>query len=346
MPAYFDTGFTVRRPSWHGQEMLLDDYPVDWADARVKAGLQWEPRLVRPFTRTCVDPTCPIPDACDHDTLSFEPADNFRLSTRDDTGAVLGMVSPSYHPITHRAMGEIIESLLDVRVGAKVKFETAGSVRGGAAVWALAYLDEPHLLGGQDDTDTYPFLALLNSHDGRVACKAVNTSVRVVCWNTYSAASLEGARTGREFTFRHTARVMERIEEAKLAVRGMRDEASKVNELLADLLGLSLTAHEDGERAVLNHFTDEFIALPPGDVVSDRVRDNVERARAAFRSIYLDSPTTAAHRGTALGLVDAAVEYLDHVRTYKSEDTYVTRTLLRPEPLKARAVKLARKVCA
>src|SRR5215218_6737379 len=53
MPAYFDTGFSVRQPMWHGQGIVLDEYPVDWADARRKAGLTWEP-IVRP-TYTVVD---------------------------------------------------------------------------------------------------------------------------------------------------------------------------------------------------------------------------------------------------------------------------------------------------
>jgi hypothetical protein len=43
-------------------------------------------------------------------------------------------------------------------------------------------------------------------------------------------------------------------------------------------------------------------------------------------------------------LVQAAGEYLDHVRRYRNCDSHITRTLLKPEPLKAKAVQLAREV--
>ena len=49
MPAYFDTGFSVREPMWHGEGLVLDEYPTDWNDARIKSGLTWEPALTRAF---------------------------------------------------------------------------------------------------------------------------------------------------------------------------------------------------------------------------------------------------------------------------------------------------------
>jgi len=100
------------------------------------------------------------------------------------------------------------------------------------------------------------------------------------------------------------------------------------------------------DEMVLNHFLADFIPEPPAEVVSPRVRNNIDVARRAFKLIYLDSPTCDAHRGTALGLLDASVEYLDHVRGYRNRDTYMGRTLLRPEPLKAKAVSLIREHCA
>jgi hypothetical protein len=96
---------------------------------------------------------------------------------------------------------------------------------------------------------------------------------------------------------------------------------------------------------MFNHFLADFIPEPPAEIVSYRVRGNIERARKVFSHLYLDSVTTEAHRGTALGLIDASVEYLDHVRGYRNRDTLLGRTLLRTEPLKARALTLVREVC-
>lgn len=362
MPAYFDTGFSVRQPMWHGEGIVLDDYPVDWQDAREKAGLLWEPAVrpawQLPTTIGCADcnkqlgthhePTCPLHSDTDDNLVTpldvdaqafvkaITPLPDHKLIVRNDNEHVLGVVGEGYELVDHSEMGSILESILGLD---NVKFETAGSCRDGAQVWALAYLDEPYTIVG-DDSETFPFLALLNSHDGSGACKVVATQVRVVCWNTYRAAEMEGERHGRQFTFRHTAGIHDRIEEAKAALRGVRDEAAEWDALSRELFGMPVTDE------AFNHFLADFIPDPVGDVVSDRVRNNVEKARKMFKHLYLDSPTGEAHRGTALGLVDASVEYLDHLRGYRNTDTYMGRTLLRPEPLKAKAVSLVRQVCA
>lgn len=342
MPAYFDTGFSVRQPMWHGEGLVLDDYPIDWADAREKAGLLWEPVESPLYVARTID-AAELDAALDSGSVKVrrygdkveimeQVAD--KAIVRNDTKKVLGTVGAGFELVLHQEMGEILESVLGAD---NVKFETAGSCKDGAQVWALAYIDEPYEIVG-DDTQTFPFLALLNSHDGSGACKLTLTQVRVVCWNTYNAASLEGDKHGRQYSFRHTAGVHDRIEEAKDALKGLRNEIGEWQELATELFGLKV------DDVQFQHFVQNFIPEPVADVVSDRVRNNVDTARKAFKTLYLDSPTTASHRGTALGLVDASVEYLDHVRAYRNSDTYLGRTLLRPEPLKARAMKLAREV--
>lgn len=333
MPAYFDTGFSVREPMWHGEGLVLDEYPADWTEARRLAGLEWEP-VARPLA---VEVTAPEITEDGVTPATYQTLDSHQAITRSDTGAILGVVSDGYQIVDHGVMGEILDALVGSGDGT-VKFETAGSCRGGAQVWALAYLDEPYEVVG-DDSQTYPFLALLNSHDGTGACKVVSTQVRVVCWNTYRAAEMEGERTGRTFTFRHTGKVMDRIADAKAALAGLRQDAHDWQALAADLFAVRAT-----DRAV-DVFLSEFIPEPVEDVISDRVRANIAEARKRFRSIYDTSVTTEAHRGTALGLVDSAVEYLDHARTFRSRDTYMGRTLLRPEPLKQNLVRLSLDAC-
>ena len=57
---------------------------------------------------------------------------------RSDSGLHLGSVTDQFTPVTHAVMGEVMEAMVESTVG--VKFETAGSIRGGRQVWALAYL--------------------------------------------------------------------------------------------------------------------------------------------------------------------------------------------------------------
>jgi hypothetical protein len=159
--------------------------------------------------------------------------------------------------------------------------------------------------------------------------------VRVVCWNTYRAAELQGERSGQQYTFRHVGDVRDRVEDAKLAIRGVRTAQAEWVALAEQLAGFKVDA-----KAVAN-FVTSFIPEPVEAIVSDRVRANVVAARAALTTIITDEPTCDGHRGTALGLVDGAVEYLDHVRAFRSRDTLMNRTLLRPEPMKSKLVALA-----
>lgn len=341
MPAYFDTGFSVREPMWHGMGNVLDDYPTDWAEARTFAGLDWEPELRPMVEARCGDcggvltseaielGHCSV---CLSTAVKVELVEGERRVIRSDSGLHLGSVTDQFTPVTHDQMGEVMEALSDTSDA--VRFETAGSIRDGRQVWALAYLDEPVQIAG-DDSPTLPFLALLNSHDGTGAMKVLPTSVRVVCWNTYRAAELQGEQHGQQFTFRHVGNVTERLEDAKDAIRNVRKAHHEWVELAEQL-----ARFEVDERGVLD-FVSMFIPEPVEDVTSDRVKNNIANARGSLLNIINHSPTCDGHRGTALGLVDAGVEYLDHVRAFRSKDTLMNRTLLRPEPMKARLVELA-----
>ena len=63
------------------------------------------------------------------------------------------------------------------------------------------------------------------------------------------------------------------------------------------------------------------------------------------RLLFQSTPTEQV-AGTAYGLIQAAGEYLDHVRTARTWETRLNRTLMRPEPLKHRALTLVREITA
>ena len=224
-------------------------------------------------------------------------------------------------------MGEIIEAVL-AQPG--VKWETAGVLDGGKAVWCLALLDEPITLPGMS-RPTLPYLAITNRHDGTAACALRATAVRIVCANTFRAAELEGERTGTTFSFVHKSGWRNRIDEARKAVTGARAEMRRYAELASELLAIPVSP---AQREL---FITEFIPKPPDGLITDRVARNVDEARPALRMIF-ESKTTEQVAHTAYGLVQAAGEYLDHVRGARSWETRLNRTLIRPEPLKHRAL--------
>lgn len=334
MAANFDTGMFVRQPAWHGQGHVADRHPADWSEARQWAGLDWEPVEAPNFgyhgLRADGTVTHRPDEAVSGDYFADE---GHKRIVRDDTGALLAAVHSQYTLITHAEMGSVVDAILDQP---SVRYDTAGSLAGGRSVWALVLLDEPVVLPG-DISQTFPYLALLNRHDGTGAFRALSTSVRVVCANTFSAAEAQGEGSGTVFTFRHSASWRSHVEEARETIRGLRADFGRYVELASDLARTPVT---EAQRAA---FISEFIPMPPETMISDRVVANVDLARTQIREI-LASPTTEAIAGTALGLVQAAGEWADHYRATRSLDGRYPRQLLRPEKLKTSAVRIVREV--
>jgi phage/plasmid-like protein (TIGR03299 family) len=324
MPANVESMFSVRQMPWHREGTILADYPGDWDEARKLAGLGWDPIATEVYALTDLDAD---------GTPRYEPIDGWKVIARSDNGAVLSINKDSYTVIGHGEMGEIVDAVL---AQPNVRWETAGVLDGGRAVWCLVLLDEPVSLPG-DDSPTLPYLAITNRHDGTAACALRATAVRIVCANTFRAAELEGERTGATFSFIHKSSWRTRIEEARQAVTGTRAEIRRYTELAKELLAIPVT------RVQRELFVTEFIPMPPQGLITDRVARHVEEARNAIRLI-LQSKTTEPVASTAYGLMQAAGEYLDHVRTARSWETRLNRTLIRPEPLKQRALSLIREV--
>lgn len=346
MAHHFDTGFCVRQASWHQLENLLDDYPEDWDAARLAAGLMWEPTYRDLYVPETFPLNAELPagaivvstDELTQSMVAHVPAGGHQAIVRDDTGAVLATPKDSYKLITHAEMGGLLEAYTDAwrKTGSKVQFETAGSVMGGARVWALVRLDEPYTVPG-DSSETYPYAVMTNAHDGSAACRLTETQVRVVCANTWKRADLDADARGTGVVLRHAGNMADRMDDAKASLAQMRDGAKSWQMLATDLAGLNY------DDQALRHFTDEFIPVPEG--ASDRTRNARADKQAVFHKI-LASDTCAELPDTAYKLVQGAGEYLDHFRPYRSADTYLARTLLRPETIKGGVVKLAREVCS
>jgi len=62
------------------------------------------------------------------------PAKGFKANVREDTGAVLGIVSANYEVVDNRDAFRFLDAL----IGSDMHFETAGSLWGGRRVWVLA----------------------------------------------------------------------------------------------------------------------------------------------------------------------------------------------------------------
>jgi phage/plasmid-like protein (TIGR03299 family) len=325
---YFKQGFSVREPMWHGLGTILDDYPGRKQAMKI-AGHDFKVVEFPVFAGS--NPLAKSEEGGQAISIG-EPrlVADWKALHRNDTKQIIACVRDSYQVVQNETLWDVCDALVSEP---NVKYETAGVLKDGAILWVLAWLDEPKTLKG-DDSPLYPFVLVSTTHDGTGALRAGATTIRVVCWNTFSAATWQKER---EYVFRHTAQVMSRIDEAKAAITGARKSFESMLANLEELLAIKIN---DKQR---ERFLSEFVPMPPKALITDRVAQNIEEARSAIRSI-LASETTAKVAGTGFGLVQAAVEYLDHVRSARSPETRFGRALLRAEPMKLKAAALVRQV--
>lgn len=326
MPHYFDQGFAVREPSWHGLEKLVaeEDRPMTWEDARKVAGLTWdwveEPLYQRMITVVDGEPK-----------ETYREVPNQRIIARTDTGEVVHTQRETRTLITIKDMGEIAHAITEQT---QLPIETMGSVREGRSIYGLAILGEDRHIG-QDPSATRPYLGVVCHADGKGGARAYPTSIRIVCWNTLSAADAQADQENTVATFAHRGDWRDRIEEARKAIFGARKAFDKWTRIGEQLQQVLIT------EAQAEVFIRTLIPTPPNtEFVSERVMRNIEGERTKVRAA-LASRTSEGIEGSAYWLVQGAAEYFDHLRKYKNRETYVARTLVDVNVAKGLAAKYA-----
>lgn len=343
MPALFDTGFFVREPAWHGMGVVLDDYPSR-EEAMKLAGHNWDVVELPSFT------AAPINEVTDEQALAagFKPFGNGWLRkdenvvshVRSDTLALLNKPRDSFERIPNSVAYDIAEMLFDQGF----QYETGITLDGGKTCAITLKLDEPIQIAG-DDSKVVPFGCLSWAHDGSAALKVRSGTIRQVCANTVTASEAEGKKLGTDFTFRHTKNCMERIEDAKKAIQGVRQGLSVYREAMEELGRLRVTPVQR-DLFVSDIIGDKGGLVSLSTTISDRVKSNIEESRAQVNALFFGATIPEAHQLTGFGLYQAGVEYYDHLRGYRTQDSYVRRTLLADNPAKANLSRTIREVVA
>lgn len=320
-----DNMFSVREMPWHRLGEVLEDYPTRAEAQPLVHG--WEP-VATPLYRG-------VPEIGDDGELRtrYEEVSNHVAQERSDNGALLGVTTKTFTPVLNDTMWDVAEAIQGG--GVDVRYETGGSIRGGAHVWLMLRLEEPLVIDRDPNGASIPFYLLQNAHDGSGAFRGLATQVRVVCANTIRAADMDAKAKGTEFTFRHTQSVADRIEEAREALAGWRVSVEEYRQLANLMLGEKVSAK--GER----EFLERFIPAPLDPMTSDRVKRNIEEARDQWREVYA-SVTCEGITGTAWGLLQASSEWSEHIRRANSNESRFRRAVLDRNEIIASVTSLAR----
>lgn len=329
MPALFDQGFFVRVPAWHGEGIVLADYPGR-DEAMHLAGHDWDV-IELPFRAEIANEVlvgagrAPAADA----TGVLHKVEGWTVHVRSDNLHILNVARDSFERIPNGTAYDVAELLLDQGF----KYEAGITLDGGKQCALTLLLDEPITITG-DDSTTLPYVGLSWAHDGTAALKLRSTSVRQVCANTVAASEAEGKKLGTDFTFRHTKNVQEKIQDAKKAIQGVREQSNVYVAAMEELAAIPVSP-DQRDIFVSTIIGDRDGVLSQNAATTDRVKNNIEGERAKINALFFGPTIPEAHKLTGYGLHLAGVEYFDHLRAYRSKDSYVRRTLLADNPAKA-----------
>jgi phage/plasmid-like protein (TIGR03299 family) len=244
---------------------------------------------------------------------------------RTDTKALLGLASESHHKTVQPR--EIVEFYRDLVAELGMKLEVAGSLRGGARVWALARNGKSMRIRGQDEV--LPYVLAATAFDGVRSTEFCFTTVRVVCNNTLRMVYNEmDSKDVGEFES-ETSNGSKAKSVSRIAV----PHSQSVNwDAVKASLGLWTKAAEQFEesaqrlavRPVTVAEASEFVATlfaaykDDGKTLTTQSKNTIAAVVAAYKQGPGSNLRSAD--GTAWGLVNAVTYHVDHAGRARNAD--------------------------
>lgn len=286
----------VGETPWHGLgQALTADAPMEvW---KREARLEWNVKEGQVLFTRDSDPEDLKKWGLTSHTETVEFPERKALY-RSDNRAPLSIVSKAFNVVQPGDVLEFFRKLVDSH---GFKLETAGALRGGRRIWALARIGEQFKV--LDDI-VHPYCLLSTAYDATMATWARLCSTRVVCANTIAFAESE---QGKIIRVPHNATL--NFDEVRLqlgiALNGW--ERFKIR-------ALKLAEREitDVEAAA---FVRELMGIP-----DDKEPKGFARIIELFKGAQMGSNKKST-RQTLWGVVQAVAEHVDHNPYSRSDET-------------------------
>lgn len=279
---------------WHGLgNKLPKNQPIEvWQKA---AGMDFEIKQTEVLFNSA--------SSNDGNLLNLRSNPDATVLYRSDNHEPLSVVSKRYKVVQPKDILGFYRDLVSI---GGFELETAGVLKGGKKLWALARTGQETLLPGLDKVKAY--LLLATSCDGSLATTAQFTSVRVVCNNTLQMAVGENkgaVRVPHSTTF---------------------DPAAVKQEL-----GLGLSSWETfmtsikalSNRPVNKSEAMSYLVNVLGDPTLPLDEQSNQKAIQAVYGLYSGEGRGSklqSANGTAWGLINGVTEYVDSYRRARNQD--------------------------
>lgn len=238
----------------------------------------------------------------------FRTIPNQFALVRDTDEAILSMCKKEYNPVQNSEAMDFFRKFCEA---GNMKLETAGSLKGGKFVWALAKLNVDFQVAGNDNLQGY--LLLMSPHVVNYSMLIQFTPVRVVCWNTLSlalGASLRGSKNA--FRMVHTAKFDDRMkalaEQTLGLATGQMQEFGEAAKMLAQVQVTPTDARQ---------FFYEVLQVPANDVeLMEAGEKQLPKVLKAFEEARLKAPgqNLLTAQDTLWGAFNAVTYVTDHER--------------------------------
>jgi phage/plasmid-like protein (TIGR03299 family) len=224
---------------------------------------------------------------------------------RSDTNAALSIVSDRYHIVQPAQVLEFFRDLVEVN---GFSIETAGSLKGGKIIWALARtnFDDEIVLG--DEVKTY--VLLVTSCDKGLSTTAQYTSVRVVCNNTLHM-SLRDVSCANQVKVRHNAQFDAKAVHADLGLNAQ-EIAEGFMAKMKGMANIDISDHM-AESIIERVFQNQGVDGPI------RNRRGFQTVMQLFRGAGKGAQMDGV-RNTGWGLINAMTEYTDFNMKARNQD--------------------------
>lgn len=270
---------------WHGLGVRVNS-DISTDEMLKASGLDW---TVNQYPMQAIGPDGPI-----------DVPNKFAL-VRDKDNKVLTVSSENWRPVQNSQVFDFMRSYIE---SGGATMETAGSLRGGNIIWALANLDHEFSVSKGDKVKGY--LLITSAHLVGIATKVRTTNVRVVCANTLAMAE----RDAGNVNYRQNHMAEFNVENAKKAVANAHDDLVKAEKRYKQIHKLKI-----GINDVVKNV---WWSLLPDNIYTD---ENVEKIMAdvdiqsprlkALLNSYHNAP--GAEVGTGWGALNAVTHFADHV---------------------------------
>lgn len=282
-------------PAWHGLGTNVLDAPNSEAAIKL-AGLDWSVLKIG---------AAAVGDG------QINNAPDFRAIIREDNRTVLGFVTDRYQPVQNVEAFDFMDGLNQDGI---VRYESAGSLRGGRVVWVLARMGS--IINVVEGDGVQPYVLFSTSHDGTASICVQPTTVRVVCANTLRIAL---GRRGCGITFKHDGTVQERLAAAsdaiKLSQGGIESQLEKAQALVAKRF----------DKDTFQRFVDDVLPLPE-DATRPALRLKA-REHVAWNFYSNPRQNLKGIERSGWAAYNAVSEFADHAAKFRSAESRFTSVI-------------------